>query len=198
MQGRHGWNGGLEIQRLPPQERPDSHGEAVFWTGAMVETTEVCGPIALNLHAETDAEEVLWFVSLLHRDADGNESLLTRSWLRGSQRALDMEKSRPWQPYHTHTERDPVPPGEVVEYNIEIRPYGIELKPGESIGLRIKCADDEKPENLLHAISIGHLSRSEASRITIHHSCGYPSHLLPITRGNHVGTFYSGGQLERL
>ncbi len=69
MQGRHGWNGGLEIQRLAPQEHPDSHGEAVFWTGAVVETAEVCGPIALNLHAETDAEEVLWFVSLLHRDA---------------------------------------------------------------------------------------------------------------------------------
>jgi len=181
------------------EDAPDNHEEVVFWTGGMVEKTEVCGPIVLNLHAETDAEEVLWFVSLLHRDADGNESLLTRGWLRGSQRELDPEKSKPWQPYHRHTSRTPVPANEVVDYSIEIRPYGIELQPGESLGLRIKCADDDKPENLLHVISMGHLSRTKPSNIKIHHSREHASALiLPITKGNRVGTFYSGGQLASL
>ncbi|MDP7424640.1 MAG: hypothetical protein QF394_04375, partial [Rhodospirillales bacterium] len=90
-------------------------------------------------------------------------------------------------------------PGEVVEYAIEIRPYGIELQPDESLGLRIKCADDENPGNLLHAISMGHLSRQESSRITVHHSREYPSNLvLPITKGNRIGTYYSGGVLPSL
>lgn len=179
------------------EDRPDNHGTAEFWTGGIVEKTEICGPIVLNLFAETDDDEVFWFVSLLHRDKNGNERLLTRGWLRGSHRKLDKDKSRPWQPYHAHNERLPVPRGEAVEYSIEVRPYGIELQPGEQVGLRIKCADDEAPANLLQAINIGHLRRTNSSKVTIHHSREYPSHLLlPITKGNLIGTFYSGGKLD--
>ena len=181
------------------EDAQGDHGDVQFWTGGMVEKTEICGPMVLNLYAETTADEVLWFISILHQDKDGNESLLTRGWLRGSQRELDRDKSLPWQPYYKHTSRTPVTPGEVVEYAIEIRPYGIELQPDESLGLRIKCADDEIPGNLLHAISMGHLSRQESSRITVHHSREYPSNLvLPITKGNRIGTYYSGGVLPSL
>ena len=180
------------------EDAPDNHGAVDFWTGGMVEKTEVCGPIVLNLFAETTADEVLWFISILHQDADGNEKLLTRGWLRGSQRELDMDKSKPWQPYHAHASRTPVTPGEVTEYNIEVRPYGIELQPGEKIGLRIKCADDEKPVDALQAVNMGHLSRTEASSVVIHHSRDYPSNLLlPITKGNRIGTYYSGGELPK-
>ena len=178
-------------------DSPGVHGSVEFWTGGIVEKTEVCGPIALNLFAETDADEVLWFVSLLHRNSEGIERLLTRGWLRGSHRKLDREKSRPWQPYHAHDEPVPVPPGEVVEYSIEVRPYGIELQPGEQLGLRIKCADDEKPGDPLQAISLGHLWRSQSSVISILHNRKYPSNLvLPITKGNRIGTYYSGGKLQ--
>jgi len=181
------------------EDKPDDHAEIQFWTGGIVEKTEVCGPIVLNLFAETTAEEVLWFISLLHQDAEGNETLLTRGWLRGSQRELDLEKSKPWQPYHAHKRRIPVTPGEVTEYNIEVRPYGIELQPGEKIGVRIKCADNDKPEHTLQAIALGHLSPSKASEITIHHSREYPSNLiLPITKGNRIGTYYSGGVLPKV
>ncbi|MBT7265762.1 MAG: CocE/NonD family hydrolase [Rhodospirillaceae bacterium] len=180
------------------EDAPDDHGEVQFWTGGIVEKTEICGPMILNLFAETTAEEVLWFISILHQDADGNETLLTRGWLRGSQRELDLEKSKPWQPYHAHKRRIPVTPREVTEYNIEVRPYGIELQPGEKIGLRIKCADNDKPEHTLQAIALGHLSQSKASKVTIHHSREYPSNLvLPITKGNRIGTYYSGGILPK-
>ena len=173
---------------------PNDRGEAEFWTGGVVEKTEICGPIALNLFAETNQDDVLWFVSLLHRDADGHERLLTRGWLRGSHRELDSKRSTPWQPYHTHNNRKPVPVGEVVEYAIEVRPYGIELQPGEKLGLRIKCACDEAPENLLHAISMGQLNRQTTTQVKIHHSRDFPSNLLlPVTNGNRIGTFISGG-----
>jgi hypothetical protein len=33
--------------------------------------------------------------------------------------------------------------------------------------------------------------------VTVHHSSNYPSHLLlPITKGNRIGTFISGGKLS--
>lgn len=178
------------------EDSPYKRGQAEFWTSQFVEETELAGPIALDLYARTTDTDVLWFVSLVHRDAKGEETLLTRGWLRGSQRALDPERSRPWQPYHTHRKREALEPGETCLFNIEIRPYAISLKPGESLGLRIKCADDEVPANKLEVISMGHLARAGGSRVTVLHDEDHPSHLiLPVTDGNRIGTFVSGGRI---
>ncbi len=178
-------------------DTPYAHEAVEFWSHPMVELTELAGPMVLNLHASTTDTEALWFVSILHRDAEGCETLLTRGWLRGSQRATDPERSTAWQPYHTHDRRTPLEPGKVHAFAIEVRPYAIALKPGEQIGLRIKCADDEAPAHALDAICQGHLWRSSGARVTIHHDADHPSHLvLPITAGNRIGTFVSGGRLK--
>ena len=173
---------------------PDDHGALTFRTPPMVEATEICGPIVLNLFGSTTADEVLWFTKLLRFDAQGREETLTRGWLRGSQRELDNERSRPWKPVHRHTRRLPLEPGEIYEFNIEVRPYGMLLQPGERVGLRIKCADDEKPASFIERIGQGQISSPRPARVTVHHSAAHPSHLvLPITRGNVIGTFLSGG-----
>jgi predicted acyl esterase len=178
------------------EDSPFHRGEAQFKTPAMVENTEICGPIVLNLYGSTTDTEVLWFVSLWHTDAEGHETLLTRGWLRGSQRALDRNASTPWQPVHLHIRREPLEPHKIYEFNIEIRPYGIQLKAGERIAIRIKSADDEVPNNSLEAVGIGHLSRRTGSHVTVHHNAEHPSHLLlPITKGNRIGTYISGGKL---
>lgn len=167
-----------------------------FRTPTLVEDTEVVGPIVLNLYASTTDHEVLWFVSLLDIDPNGNETLLTRGWLRGSQRQLDPKKSRPWQPYHRHTQRERLTPNEIYEFNIEIRPYGILFRSGHRIGIRLKCVDDEKPLDALQGQATGHLWRQSTSRVTVYHNSECPSHLLlPITKGNVLGTFISGGKI---
>ena len=167
-----------------------------FLSPPLVENTEVIGPIVLNLYASSTDTEVLWFVSLLDIDLEGNETLLTRGWLRGSQRQVDKKRSRPWQPFHPHTRREPLVPGEVYEFNIEVRPYGILFQAGHRIGLRIKCIDDEKPANFLQAIATGHLWRQASSRVTVYHNAEHPSHLLlPITKGNIIETYMSGGEM---
>ena len=173
-----------------------NHGSLTFLTPTLVENTEVIGPIVLNLYASTTDTEILWFATFVDIDPEGKETLLTRGWLRGSQRRVDPERSTPWQPYHLHTKREPLTPGEVYEFNIEIMPYGILFKAGHRIGVRIKCCDDEKPRNFLDAIALGHLWRQTVSRVVVHHSAEFPSHLLlPITRGNVLETFMSGGRL---
>jgi hypothetical protein len=175
----------------------DSHtnrGSVTFRTPAMVENTEVCGPIALNLYGSTTDTEVLWFVSLLDIDPDGNEKLLTRGWLRGSQRAIDPAKSKPWAPHQTHVKREPLTPNEIYEFNIGINAYGILFGQGHRIGLRVKCVDDEVPASALEGFAMGHLWRQNASRVTVHHNENYPSHLLlPITKGNLLEMFIAGG-----
>jgi predicted acyl esterase len=174
-----------------------NRGQLIFMTPPLIENTEVIGPIVLNLYASTTDTEVLWFVSLLDIDRQGNETLLTRGWLRGSQRELDTKRSKPWQPYHSHFKRNPLTPNEIYEFNIEIRPYGILYKAGHRIGIRIKSADDEKPTNFLQAIGMGHLWRQSASRVTVYHGSEFPSHLLlPVTKGNRIGTYMSGGKLS--
>ena len=174
-------------------------GSLTFTSPPLVENTEVIGPMVLNLYASTTDTEVLWFISFLDIDPDGNETLLTRGWLRGSQRRIDPDRSSPWQPYHLHTQREPLTPGEIYEFNIEIRPYGILFKPGHRIAVRIKCVDDEEPSNFLEAVAQGHLWRQATSRVTVHHNADYPSHLLlPITKGNVLETFISGGKLPGL
>jgi len=44
---------------------------------------------------------------------------------------------------------------------------------------------------------MGHLWRQSASRVTVYHNSEFPSHLLlPVTRGNRIGTYMSGGKLS--
>ncbi len=175
-------------------DSPYSRGSVTFRTPLMLESTEICGPMALNLYASATDTDVLWFVSLLEISSTGAERLLTRGWLRGSQRRIDPERSRPWQPYHPHTAREPLAPDEIYEFNIEVRPYGILLRPGCRIALRIKCCDDEAPPHHLHGIGMGHVWRQNNSRVSIYHDAEHPSHLLlPIIRGNRIGTYISGG-----
>lgn len=198
-------NGLLSEHEFWPKEGfstfEDSHfnrGSLTFVSPPLVETTEVIGPMVLNLYASSTDTEVLWFVSFLDIDPTGKETLLTRGWLRGSQRRIDPEQSEPWQPYHLHVERESLTPGEIYEFNIEIRPYGIEFKPGHRMCIRIKCVDDEDPVSSLEGHSIGHIWRQSSSRVTVYHNADYPSHvLLPITKGNVIETYISGGKLPK-
>ena len=49
---------------------------------------------------------------------------------------------------------------------------------------------------MLFRSGVGHVFRRTAAHITVHHDAEHPSHLLlPITKGNVVGTFISGGKL---
>jgi uncharacterized protein len=176
-------------------ESPDEHGALVFKTPAMVENTEICGPMVLNLYGSTTDTDVLWFVTLFQEDAAGQKKILTRGWLRGSQRRVDEKKSKPWAPYHPHDRREPLKPEEIYEFNIEIVPTGVQLNAGMRLGLTIRATDqDEVATDFLDNHAYGHLYRDTTAKISVYHNNRYPSHLLvPVTKGNRIGTFMSGG-----
>jgi uncharacterized protein len=164
-----------------------------FTSPPLVEETEVTGPAVLQLYASTTDDEVLWFVSLREVDAAGRERILTRGWLRGSHRAVDPGRSLPWLPYHAHDRAEPLTPDAVYQFHIAIVPTANLFQGGTRFKLRISCTDDE-PTHSLEAIASGHIRRQAPSRITVYHNDRYPSCLLlPITRGNVLGTFISGG-----
>jgi predicted acyl esterase len=177
------------------EDSPVGRGALQFASPALVEDTEVIGPIVLNLHASTTDNDVLWLITLGERDELGNERVLTKGWLRGTHRQVDLARSKTYLPFHPHTEAQPLTPGEIYEFNIALVPTANLFQAGSQIVLKISCSDD-KPKNVFETIAAGSLRRHSASRVTVYHNADYPSHLvLPITKGNIWGTYYSGGKL---
>jgi predicted acyl esterase len=172
-----------------------AHGGLTWATPALVENTEVLGPIVLTVHLSTTDTDALLFATLLLIDRQGEEHELTRGWLRASQRHVQAG-SQPWAPEFAHDAREPLQPGEIYELRIAIVPTARLFQVGERIALRLKAADDEPPKHALQAIARNHLRRLVPARLTVHHDENHPSRLdLPITRGNLVGTFISGGDI---
>jgi predicted acyl esterase len=193
----------LSEHELWPEEGADSfdessaeHGALTYTTPLLVENTEVLGPSVLTLYLSTTDTEALVFATLLLVDREGREHELTRGWLRASQRRLRDDGER-WEPVPAHEGREPLAPGKIYELRIPIVPTARLFRAGERIAIRIKCADDEAPQNSLQALARNHLRRQHPARITIHHDEKNPSRLdLPITRGNVIGTFFSGGDIS--
>jgi len=177
-------------------ESPFEHGEVTYTTPPIVEPTDVLGPSVLTLYLECTGPEALVFVTLLHVDGAGNETRLTRGWLRASQRAV-KEDSPIWAPYQLHTKREPLEPGDVYELKIPIVPTARHFAVGERLAVRIKGSDLEAPSTSLEGLAHQHLQLPRAHRLIVHHSSEYPSHLdVPIIRGNLMGTFFSGGDVS--
>ena len=178
------------------EDSPWGRGALEHSTPAIVENTEIIGPVALRLYAATTGTDINWIVSLLYEDQDGGRKLVSKGWLKASHRERD-EAQKPWEPLYTHAKSEPVQPLEIVPYDIKIAPIGILLLAGSRLVLRISCVDDP-PNDALQLTGAGTLSRTEVSRITVFHDEDHPSYLLlPVTSGNHMNTFFSGGQLSK-
>ncbi|MFC1846152.1 CocE/NonD family hydrolase [Chloroflexota bacterium] len=179
------------------EDSPAKRGSLVYCTPALVENTEVIGPIALNLYASCRSNDINFCISLWDVDQQGNETIITRGWLKGSHREIDPAKSKPWRPFHTHKDPKPLVPGEIYKFAIEIIPTACLFKAGHKICLKIKGVIDEEPKTTLQFVHAPHISRQARDIITVYQDADHPSHiLLPITKGNVVGTFISGGDLS--
>ena len=184
------------------EDGPYRHESVEFLTPKFVERTEVLGPPHLELYASTTGTEVLFFVALFRVDADDERTELTRGWLRGSQRHVDESRSVPWQAYHPHDRREPLEPNEVYPFRINLVETGVRLDVGERLGVSIASADvgsgwGEAGGDVAwkQSLATGHLNRQDVSRVTVYHDDERPSRLLlPVTEGNVLGLFYSGGE----
>ncbi|HEU0189859.1 MAG TPA: CocE/NonD family hydrolase [Mycobacterium sp.] len=111
--------------------------------------TLVAGPIVLTLHATASTTESLWVAHLDVVTPDGVSRPLTQGALLGSHRALDDKLS--WRlpdgtvllPHHIHTRAatEPVVPGELTRYDIEIFPTAALLEAGHRLRLTVTSYD---------------------------------------------------------
>jgi hypothetical protein len=115
--------------------------------------------------------------------------------LKASHRELDRDQSTPWHPVYTHTNPQLMVPGQVYKFEINLIPLAVLFKAGHRIVLKISGVND-KPE-LLSEWRMTHLLSQTSNTITVYHSAQYPSYLLlPITKGNVIGTYVSGGDIS--
>jgi uncharacterized protein len=147
---------------------------------AMPEDVTVIGPAAFNFYASLDTDDTNWIVKLSDVAPGGAETGVAKSYLKASHRALDPEKSKSYAPYHKHSQSDPVVPGEINEYNVDLGKLTNVFRAGHRIKLEIQSLESPRdPEMQIHYHP--HLPSSRTTLHKIYRNKEYPSHLmLPI------------------
>jgi putative CocE/NonD family hydrolase len=126
------------------------HREALTYSTAILRTAQlVAGPITLTVYATATTTDTLWVAYLDDVAPDGISRPLTQGALLGSHRALDTAKT--WylpdgavlQPHHMYTRAaaQPVVPGELTRYDIEIFPTAALIEAGHRLRLALTTYD---------------------------------------------------------
>jgi predicted acyl esterase len=130
-------------------------GRGVEFQSAPMETsTEFTGPLSLVVWIRSSTEDMDLFATVRAYDPDGLEVLfrgatdpqvpVAQGWLRASHRKTDPARSRPGQPFHTHTEVEPLTPGEDYRVEVEVWPTSIVLPRGYRLAVRVDAQDFER------------------------------------------------------
>ncbi len=130
----------------------DTSGDGLTFLGAAVnEETELTGPLAATLFVSSTTADADIFAVLRAFGPDGTEVVfqgaldphtpVSQGWLRASHRKLDPARSRPYRPFHTHDDPQPLTPGQVYELVVEIWPTSIVMPRGYRLALTIRGRD---------------------------------------------------------
>ena len=124
-----------------------------FLTPPLAKETEITGPSALKLFVSSSTPDADFFIvvrvftgdlkEIVFQGAIDPHTPIGQGWLRASHRKLDKKLSKPYRPYHTHNEEQPLQKGQIVELDIEIWPTSIVVPAGYRIGVSIRGRDYE-------------------------------------------------------
>jgi uncharacterized protein len=132
--------------------RVDAIGDGVtFLTAPLASETEITGPSVVKLYVSSSTSDADIFVVLRVFSPDIKEVVfqgaidphtpIGQGWLRASHRQLDKKISTPYRPYHTHSKKQPLRPGEVIALDVEIWPTSIVVPKGYRIGFTVRGKD---------------------------------------------------------
>jgi hypothetical protein len=156
-----------------------------FTTAPLEQDLRTIGPVKLVLFASSDQIDTDFFVRLTDQAPDGTPHppgaappghVLTRGWLMASHRELDEERSTEVRPFHTHRDPQPLEPGTIYRFDIEVWPVGHVFERGHRIRLELANGDSPITEGLFN-----HFYGLKYGTDTIHHDATSQSHLvLPV------------------
>jgi predicted acyl esterase len=148
----------LALTTTPPARVQDVEYEAMgdgltFLTAPLATETEITGPSVLHLNLSSATTDADIFAVLRVFDRDGKEVVfhgaldpntpVGQGWLRISHRKLDQKLSKPYRPYYSHDELQPLLPGQMVSVDVEIWPTCIVVPAGYRIGVSVRGKDYE-------------------------------------------------------
>ena len=200
----------LTLGRGPVEQAASIEYEALgdgllFLLPALDEEMEVTGPMAATLFVSSSTSDADIFLVVRLFDPDGDEvtfegstdpnTPIANGWLRASHRALDADRSRPWQPFHSHDRAEPLEPGKIYELNVEIVPSCVVVPAGYRLGLWVRGKDyeyggklDEYGQTFYYATQgTGGMTHNDpdsrpsdvfGGTVTLHTGPKHPSHLL--------------------
>jgi len=138
-------------------------GDRASFVFRFADHAEITGGMTLKLWVSTsEGDDMDLFVVLRKFGATGKEVYfygyngfardgVAKGWLRVSHRALDDERSRPGRPWHTHQQRQPLRPGEIVPVEIEILASSTYFEAGSLLRLDVLGHDAAKYPAFKHA-----------------------------------------------
>ncbi len=126
-------------------------GAVSYTTAPFTTPTTLAGPIGATIYARANTKDTLFVVSIDDVAPNGQPRQLTTGVLDGSLRALDPADTwmgtggRPILPYHPYTQasQQPVTPGALTRYDVEVFPTFDTLEPGHR--LRVVVNTDDFP-----------------------------------------------------
>ncbi len=178
------WVNGVAV--VGPDGRIDPARRVLTFTSApLAADLEVTGPIVLELHASSSAIDTQFIVKLTDQHpqeaaarADGAQPAYTpvsKGWLKASHREQDPQRSTPTRPFYTHTNPQPITPGEIYRFDIEVLPISYVFKRGHRIRLELANGDSPATDGVFshpyHPTLLGtdtiHHDRAHGSRLML-------------------------------
>jgi putative CocE/NonD family hydrolase len=170
-----------------------------FTTPPLEEDVEITGPIVLELHASSTNTDTDFIVRIADQSPQSEEDRrkglqpqsvnISKGWLRASHREKDPARSTDIRPFYTHRNPQPLEPGRIYKFEIEVMPCSNVFKKGHRIRLEVANGDSMFTDSFF-AHQYGWY---KVGTDTIHHDAGHASRLLlPV-----VTTGPNGGRTRR-
>jgi len=155
-----------------------------FTSAPLAADLEIGGPIVLKLYAASSAVDTQFIVKLSDQHPQDAASrgageqpgytVVSKGWLKASHREKDPLRSTPERPFYTHTNPQPLTPGEIYEFDIEVLPACYVFKKGHRIRLELANGDSPATDGVFsHPY---HPSLMGAD--TFHHDTAHASRLI--------------------
>ncbi len=171
---------------MGPDGRPDPVRRVLTFTSApLAADLEVTGPIVLKLYASSDQVDTRFIVKLAEqhpqdeaaRSKGGVQPSFTnvsKGWLKASHREKDEERSTDIRPFYTHRNPQPLTPGQVYQFDIEVLPISYVFRKGHRIRLEMANGDSA----LTDAVFTHPYHPTLIGTDTIHHDAAHASCIL--------------------
>ena len=180
------WVNGVAV--IGPDGRVDPVRRVLTFVSPPLEADlEVVGPIVLKLFASSTAIDTQFIVKLTDQHpqdgvarAKGEQpgyTVVSKGWLKASHREKDPARSMPLRPFYPHTNPQPLTPGELYEFDIEVLPIAHAFKKGHRIRLELANGDSPATDGVFSHPYHPSLMGTD----TFHHDGAHASrHILPV------------------